>query len=174
VPIRHEPQDLEAMTAELTHDSPRAAIIVGASVLDYALEELIKSRLREPKSSDEENELFSETGVFNSFRKKISMAYFMRLIGPTARKDFELIRRIRNEVAHNMNPVSFELDTIANRCRELVFAKESIPGKQTPPDLRGKFTFSIHVYVGLLMMRATDHLPGVREALEHVSKYLDN
>jgi hypothetical protein len=85
-----------------------------------------------------------------------------------------LIRRIRNEVAHNMNPVSFELDTIANRCKELVLARESIPGKQTPPDARGKFTVSIHFYVGLLMLRATDYLQPVREALEHVSKYLDN
>jgi hypothetical protein len=137
------------------------------------LKNLSKSRLREPRSQDERSELFSETGIVGWFHQKIVLAYFMKLIGPSARRDFDLIRKIRNEVAHNMNPVSFDLPVIANRCRELVLAKQSIPGQQTPPDLRGKFSVSIHFYVALLMLRATDHIPEIREALEPLSKYLD-
>jgi hypothetical protein len=98
----------------------------------------------------------------------------MKLIGPTARKDLDLIRKIRNEVAHNMNPVSFDLPTIASRCRELVFAKETIPGQQTPPDLRGKFLVTVQVYVGILMLRAADYMPQLQEALEPLKKYLDS
>jgi hypothetical protein len=40
--IRNEPKDLDAITAEINRDSPRGAIIVGGSLLEYALEELIK------------------------------------------------------------------------------------------------------------------------------------
>ena len=130
---RYEPKDLEAITAQLEHENPRVVIIVGGSLIEYALEELIKSRLREPVTSDDRAKLLSETGIVGSFEQKILFAYFMKLIGPTARKDFDLLRRMRNEVAHNINPVSFDLPTIADRCRELVFAKQSIPGQQMPP-----------------------------------------
>jgi hypothetical protein len=173
VPLRYEPKDLEAITAQLHEENPRAIIIVGSSLLDYALEELIKSRLREPTSQEEASLLFSDTGIINSFYRKILLAYFMKLIGPTAMRDFDLIRKIRNEVAHNMNPVSFDNPTIASRCRELTFAKQSIPGNQTSADLRGKFILSVYSYVGFLMLRAADQVTEVQQALQHVSKYLD-
>ena len=68
---RYEPKDLEAITAQLEHENPRVVIIVGGSLIEYALEELIKSRLREPVTSDDRAKLLSETGIVGSFEQNI-------------------------------------------------------------------------------------------------------
>lgn len=47
------------------------------------------------------------------------MAYFLRLIGPVTRRELDIIRTIRNECAHNMNPVSFDTEPTISRCRAL-------------------------------------------------------
>jgi DNA-binding MltR family transcriptional regulator len=174
VRTRYEPKDMDRIFGELNNDNHRAVIIVGGSLLEYGLAQVIKSRLREPASKDEEEELLSDNGIMGSFHQKILLAYSLRLIGPSVRRDFDLIRKIRNEVAHNMNPVSFDLPPIADRCRELVFGKETIPGQQMPPDLRGKFLVTINFYTGLLVLRATDYIPEVQETLEPLNKYLDS
>src|SRR6266481_4800084 len=98
---------------------------------------MIRSKLREPESSQQEEALFSDTGIFGSFRQKIWTAYFLKWIGPLTRRDLDLVRSIRNIVAHNMNPVSFDTPEIANRCSELFVAKNSVPAQQRPTDLRG-------------------------------------
>jgi hypothetical protein len=143
---RYEPKEMERVLDELRTDNDRAVMLVGGSLIEYGLEQLIKSRLREPKSQKDAGLLFSDTGIIGSFFQKILTAYFMGLIGPSTRKDFDLIRNMRNEVAHNMNPVSFDTPAIASRCRELEFARESIPGQQMPPDLRGKFLVTIRFF----------------------------
>jgi hypothetical protein len=170
---RYEPKEIDHVLEELKNDNDRAVIIVGGSLLEHALEQLIKSRLREPASQKEASLLFSDIGIIGSFYRKILTAYFMRLIGPYTRKDFDLIRKMRNEVAHNMNPVSFDAPDIASRCRELVLAKESIPGQQMPPDLRGKFLVTIHFFSSVLMLKANDSTPIVADAVQDLNKYLD-
>jgi hypothetical protein len=169
---RHAPEDLDIIFSELENNNHRAAIIVGGSLLEYGLEQLLESRLRKPESKRDADELFSDNGIIGSFNQKILMAYFMRLIGPSARRDFDLVRKIRNEVAHNVNPVSFDSPPIADWCRELVFAKETIHGQQMPLNLQGKFLVTVNFYVGLLMLRAGDSLLAAREALESINKYL--
>jgi hypothetical protein len=170
---RYEPKDMDGIIRELSGQNDRAAISVGGSILEYALELAIESRLRVVQDANERGVLFSDNGIIGTFYEKIWMAYFLNLIGPAARRDIDLIRRIRNEVSHNMNPVSFDLAAISSRCAELEFAKQSIPGQQIPPDARGKFIFTVHFFVSALMLRACDSTPQIREAAENIGKYLD-
>jgi len=57
----------------------------------------------------------------------------------------DLIRTIRNEMAHNTNPVSFDSPEIADRCKKL---RESIPGYFRPETSTPKehFFAVVHVY----------------------------
>jgi hypothetical protein len=100
--------------------------------------------------------LFTDKGLFSSFSEKIWAAYFLQFIGPRARRDMDLIRLIRNEVAHNMNPVSFSTPEIASRCLAIDIAKGSIPAMAQPPDLRGIFLVSVQLYTGALLLKAIE------------------
>jgi len=177
---RYEPKDLDKVFDELENANPRAIITVGGSLLEYAVEKCVESRFREPQTKEESSLLFSESGLLGTFSEKILIAYFLKLIGPQTKRDLDLIRLIRNVVAHDMNPVSFdETSEIANRCRELELAKSSIPGMKTPADLKGKFLVTVHFFTGALLLRASEPLVAspladvVKEALKELGPYLD-
>src|SRR6266481_40126 len=132
---------------------------------------MIRSKLREPESSQQEEALFSDTGIFGSFRQKIWTAYFLKWIGPLTRRDLDLVRSIRNIVAHNMNPVSFDTPEIANRCSELFVAKNSVPAQQRPTDLRGMLMLGVKFYTGALLLKTLEHKQDVVDL--EVVKYLE-
>jgi hypothetical protein len=91
--------------------------------------------------------LFAENGILGTLSEKIWAAYFLKIIGPQVRRDIDLIRNIRNQASHDMNPISFEnTPEIAARCRELRFAKEATAEGKEPPDLRGKFIATVHFF----------------------------
>jgi hypothetical protein len=170
---RHQPEDITKTFQELESENPRAAITVGGSLLEYALEQAILSRLREPQTKTEGEVLFRDKGILGTFYEKIWASYFLKIIGPVSRQDIDLIRVIRNEVAHNMNPVSFDTPEIASRCRELKLANESIGGKIEPPDLRAKFLVTVKFYTANLLMRAGDSNAEIAEAFKSLAPYLN-
>ncbi len=131
------------------------------------------SRLREPTTETEKNIFFHDKGVIGSFFEKIWMAYFLKIIGPETRRDLDLIRSIRNEAAHDMNPISFETEAVANRCRELLISKESIPAHKTPPDFRDMFVLAAQFYTANLLLRAHDSSAEIAEATAPLAPYLD-
>jgi len=45
--------------------------------------------------------------------------YLLGYVGPVARRELHLIRRIRNEFAHEYKPLQFTEPSIESRCREL-------------------------------------------------------
>jgi hypothetical protein len=169
----YEPAEIEHVIAELETDNARAAIIVGGSLIEHGLERLIKSSLRAPESRADIEALSSDTGLLGTFSNKITTAYFMRLIGPSTQRDCHLIRKIRNEVAHNMNPLSFETPEIANRCLQLEFAKRSIAGQTTPPDLRGKFLFTVHFFTAALLLKAGESALPLDDGAQTIYKYVE-
>jgi hypothetical protein len=171
----YESENLDRIFEEIQGANDRAAIIVGAALVEDALEQCIASRLRDPANKEERRYLFGEEGCFGTFALKICGAYFLRLIGPETKRDLDLVRRIRNKAAHEMTPISFEgTPAIASLCRELEFAKRSIPGQASPVDLRGKFLLTVQFFSSAMFLRAADSYPEIREAGAGVASYLDH
>jgi hypothetical protein len=157
---KYVPRDYMAVLEEALGQNDRAAISAGTSLVDFALERYIASRLRPPSKKDL-GRLFTESGIFGSFSQRILGAYFMRLIGPITRGNLDLIREVRNQVSHDMNPVSFQ-DTscIKSRCLQ-------IDRQHFGPDMQGTspgavFKVAIQVYMASLLMRAGDPTPTER------------
>jgi DNA-binding MltR family transcriptional regulator len=97
--------------AELRGTSDRAAAIVGASLIELQLEQLlIQSMVKgiEPKP------LFEGFGPLSSFSAKIRIAEFFGLLPPDICADADLIRKIRNEFAHTHEQLSFEAQKITS------------------------------------------------------------
>ena len=101
---------------------------MAAAYLDQELRILIASHLIE--DANIEKQLFEGDGALATFSSRIAMAYAMGLISPAARRDLDLVRKIRNDFGHNAKPIDFSHPPIASRCREVYFRYESL---EAPP-----------------------------------------
>jgi hypothetical protein len=145
---RYGLKDLGGVLKEIEGDNDRAAIIVGASMVDHILESLIE-RVLPPLSKDDRDKIFTDNGLLGSFSAKIMWAYTAALIGPKTRHSLDMIRQIRNETAHNPNPISFDDGSIKGRSLSIEFSeKETKPG-----DARARFTGAINLLSLGLMAR---------------------
>jgi hypothetical protein len=156
----NDQKELDKIFEELEGRSDRGVIIVGAALLEEVLEDCIASRLLRQKNNKEKEELFGERGCFSTFALKINGAYFLRIIGPETKKNFHLVRKIRNEAAHRSHKISFvEAQKIKDLCRELKFAKAPF-GKETEkpldPDLRRAFRATVVLFGAALALRARE------------------
>lgn len=103
---------------ELGDESPRGVVLIGTAILEEKLRELmIAAMAPNPSSSDT---LFDgPNSAFGSLSSKIDGAYRMGLISNTFCRDLHVIRRIRNEVAHEPQSFRFEDPSPKNRIESL-------------------------------------------------------
>lgn len=104
----------------LTDESDRGCALFAAAYLDTALENLLRATVLESKKIDEE--LFEGTAPLATFSGRIKLAYYLGLISSEFRADLETIRKIRNDFAHDATILSFDSQSIADRCRNLGFS----------------------------------------------------
>jgi hypothetical protein len=153
---RYEPNDIDRIFRELDSETDRAAILIAGSLVEFALELAVCCRLQAPTTAREKEALANEDGMLGTFSRKIWTAYFLKVIGPEARRELDLIRQIRNRAAHDMNPVTFKTDEIAARCRELRFGADAMADGTTPNDERRRFLVIAAFFAANLLMRSGD------------------
>lgn len=91
----------------------RAIAIVGATFLDILLEHTLRAFLVDDEK--EVNKLLQPDQPLGTFSGKITMVYCLGLIYKPVRDDLHLVRKIRNEFAHNLY-ASFEDEKIKSWC----------------------------------------------------------
>lgn len=96
--------------------------------------------------------LFGKGRPLGSFYTKTELAYALGLLGPKARKDLDLIREIRNELAHLVDTLTFDTPCIKSRCNELWIPKNILWfGKDAPPQApRDQFLAAVYIIFNLL------------------------
>lgn len=162
--MKYKPENLSRIFRELKKGSARSLILVGGSLVESALEYAIGVRLVAPRTNAEKEALFGEKGIGSTFSEKIWLGYFLKVIGRRTRHDIELIRKIRNSAAHNMNPISFKgHGEIADRCRALSQAPSS-GAIVNHTDLRLRFIAKTQFLAMNLFMRAGDENAEIHEA----------
>ena len=109
-----------AFRRALSEESDRGCALFAAAYLDAALENLFRSSVLEGKKIDEE--LFEGSSPLATFSGRIKLAYYLGLISAEFRADLETVRKIRNDFAHDATLLSFETQSIADRCRNLGFS----------------------------------------------------
>jgi len=117
----------------LTTESDRGCALFAAAYLDTSLSNLLYLSFVENQKI--ENELFEGTAPLSSFSSRIRLAYYLGKISAECRRDLDTIRGIRNDFAHDVRLISFETQSIADRCRNLGFSYHE---KDVRP--RGHFT----------------------------------
>ncbi len=172
MPKRYTPKDFQWIFNEINQAPDRSAIVVSGAWLESALEAAIEFRLRETENNREKGILFSgEGGLFSTFYAKIWAAYFLKIIGPKARDQIDIIRRIRNVCSHDMNPVSFQNNAeIKSRCMELTMGTLGAPPS---PDQRQRFLDTSSFFTANLYMRSSSNDAEIRAAYEGLAPDLD-
>ncbi len=92
---------------ELREESPRGIVLISAAMIEEALREMLLARLV-PNSSSSDVLFDGPMSSFGSFSAKIDGAYRIGLISHQFCRDLHVIRRIRNEVAHQPKGFTFE------------------------------------------------------------------
>jgi len=101
----------------LTSESDRGCALFAAAYLDNALSKLLSACMVQGKRLEED--LFSGQAPLSTFSSRIKLAFYMGKIAESERKDLDSIRGIRNEFAHHPEQLTFENQSIRDRCANL-------------------------------------------------------
>ena len=103
---------------EFHKETDRAAVILAASIADELLRTLLAAHLVPISSASDE--LFDGANApLGTFSSRIEMAYRVGLISVRLARDLHLVRRIRNDFAHNIQGCTFEDARVRQRVTEL-------------------------------------------------------
>ena len=103
---------------EFDKESDRAAVILTASIFDNSLTELLKTHLT-PNASSTDDIFDGANSPLSTFSAKISISHRLGLISSRFSRDLHLLRKIRNEFAHNVHGCAFEDSRVRSRVLEL-------------------------------------------------------
>jgi len=98
----------------LTKESDRGCVLMAASYIDVKLEEYLKNSLVDNKKA--RDSVFDNTGPLGTFSGKINMAFLLGIIPKNIFDDLHILRKIRNDFAHNPSPLTFDEPSISSRC----------------------------------------------------------
>lgn len=131
--VKKQYAEFVAFRQALTKESDRGCALFAAAFLDKALSDLLYLSLVEDKRI--EKDLFEGTAPLSSFSARIKLAFYLGKISKECRADLDTIRGIRNDFAHHAELISFDNQSIADRCRNLQFSYHK---RENRP--RGHFT----------------------------------
>jgi len=106
---------------------------MAGAFLDSSLEKLIrKNLLDKPKVV---KEFLAYNGAAGTFSSRIDFCFLLGLVPESIQKDLHLIRKIRNEFGHRIEPISFESQEIKSRC-------DLLQNNNTPTEARPRLKFT--------------------------------
>lgn len=119
----------------------RAIAILGGTFLEMILEHVLFAFL--PEEDKEVEKLMEYNQPLGNFSNKITMLYCLGLIDKMIKDDLNLIRKVRNEFAHNLY-ASFDNPKIRSLCHELKWHKILVT-PYPPEDANVKDYFQVGV-----------------------------
>ncbi|MEZ8821139.1 hypothetical protein AB4562_18660 [Vibrio sp. 10N.222.54.A1] len=108
----------EEMINILQGESDRGAVLIAASTLELALEELLKARLVD--SPNRKDVIFEHNGPLGTFSSKIQLSYRIGLISKQQMLMFNTFREIRNIFAHSSSSLTLEAPQIRDKLNAAV------------------------------------------------------
>lgn len=114
---------LHIVEEEINLKSDRAMVVTSASILDTQLEMLLRKFMI--KDNKIEERLFNNAGALATFSAKNSMCYYLGLISKYEFENIEIIRKIRNRFAHEIEIKKMNDDqSIIDFCNNFTLPKE--------------------------------------------------
>jgi DNA-binding MltR family transcriptional regulator len=115
----------KVLKQEFEKETDRGAAIFSTSLFDEALKNLLLSYFAASTSSSDE--LFDGPNApLTSLSSKITLCYRLGLLSNRFVRDLNLIRKIRNEFAHNIQGCDFNHTAIYSRIQELEKSSQTV------------------------------------------------
>lgn len=124
-------KSIELLKSEISSISDRACAIVCSAYLDDLLESIIFSFLTNA-SATQNRQLTSQNGPLSTFSSKIVLAYRLGLISKKEFDDLNLVRKIRNLFAHDLNSNSFDCECIKSLLSDNIPNEGMLPPTTIP------------------------------------------
>ncbi len=105
------PPELEKILADLRSHADISVAIIGAALVDAALERLITTRFIS-KEANLIGRIFLNRGPLSDFDSKILVAEAFGIITSRIGHELHILKAVRNAFAHSKMPLSFEYDLI--------------------------------------------------------------
>ena len=102
----------------LAEESDRAAAILAAAYFEDRLRDAIMTRFVALNRQDDA-EIFKHYGPLSTFKAKVDIAFALGLYDRKTKKGLHTVRQIRNEFAHSPEPMEFDHEKVAAKCRKL-------------------------------------------------------
>jgi DNA-binding MltR family transcriptional regulator len=102
---------------EFKGESDRAAVILGAAKLDLMLNQILLKVLFPNASS--QDDLFDQDRPLSSFAAKINLCHRLGIIDSECSRALHMIRKIRNDFAHEVSGCSLNTGSHRDRVKEL-------------------------------------------------------
>jgi hypothetical protein len=110
---------MDTFYAEFNKESDRARVILAAAMLEEMLEAMLRSYFV-PIASADDSLFMGANAPLASFSAKIDIAHRIVVISTRLCRDLHLVRKIRNDFAHNVAGCSFESSGVRSRVIELL------------------------------------------------------
>jgi len=142
---------------DFNKETDRACVILSAAILENALEKLLKAFFILTDSSHDD--LFDgPIAPLGSFWPKIRIVYRLGLINTELSHDLDVIRKIRNDFAHNIIECKFDNESIQAQIQNLGLSlrKEDTWKNfrnKAKTNIRGDFQLIVAVYFGGLILK---------------------
>ncbi|HVL12338.1 MAG TPA: hypothetical protein VM529_07225 [Gemmata sp.] len=140
---------------EFVSESDRAAVVLGASMIDEQLKTLLSNTLL--PSRDKQDDLLEGDRPLATFSARIRVAYRLGLISADLAQSLDIIRTLRNVFAHKIKTGS--LKTVPHKDRVAELIRPLLGGKgyeRLKPIIEGKMTkphrSSVDFRVGLAVV----------------------
>lgn len=104
---------------EMKEENDRAVVIVGAANIDTLLRRLIERSLLPPVNG-KKDELLNGDSPLSTFSSKINLCYRLALIDKELCQTLHILRKIRNDFAHQIKGCSLDLPPHFDQVKELV------------------------------------------------------
>jgi len=153
-----EPDEADRIMVGLHQQNDRAAAIVGASLVESTLQELIGSAMLN-NALDLPEKLFENRGPLSDFNSKILIAQAFGLISDRMASDLQRIRKVRNCFAHARVHVDFETPVVACEVAKLaaVMAVRATETQYTPdnpfPYKSHKSSYGLSCYITMTILQ---------------------
>jgi DNA-binding MltR family transcriptional regulator len=130
-------EQVETLQREFAGASDRAAAVVAGAFLDEVLHQLLDDFFV-ARSVDAQKKLFRGNGPLSTFSAKIELAFSAGLISEKEHFDLNAIRRIRNDFAHQLGDLSFQTQSVLNRCQNIAPALALVMPNFIPLSMAGE------------------------------------
>ena len=116
-------------------ESERGVVLVAAAFIDHTLELLLRARFSSHahKSKKVIDPLFEGFGPLATLSAKIKICYALDFLQKWVFEDLEIIRKLRNKLAHSTEAVQFGDPAVADLITKLKGADHAVTNMPVPP-----------------------------------------